>query len=99
VLLPPRSLPTRRSSDLGHIPHFLISGVRKCHCWSNGDRIPGMNTHGIHVLNGTNNDHIVIGIPQEFQFVFLPSQNSLIDQYLMRSEEHTSELQSRENLV
>jgi len=38
-----------------------------------------MYPHGVHVLNGTDNHHIVIPVAQQFQLVFFPAHQGLID--------------------
>ena len=42
-----------------------------------------MHTHGVHVLDGTNDDDVVGEIADHLEFVFLPAQNRLFDQTLM----------------
>ena len=41
-----------------------------------------MNAHGIHVFDEADGDHLVLGVPDHFQFQFLPAQDRLFDQDL-----------------
>ena len=40
-----------------------------------------MNTHGVKVLNGTNNDALVFAIAHHFNFNFFPANDTLLNEY------------------
>ena len=42
-----------------------------------------MNSHGIHVFNGADNDDVVVGIAQQFELKLLPSHQGLVDNNLV----------------
>ena len=44
----------------GHIPHALERPIREGHCRRHGDGIPGVDTHGVHIFDGTDDDHVVV---------------------------------------
>ena len=37
-----------------------------------------MHTHGIHVLNGADNDHVVISIPHNLKLILFPAQQTAL---------------------
>src|SRR5207302_7761192 len=93
----PPSFPTRRSSDLGHgtivtsldQPGMLLVEVR-----------PPAGTTGFHGASKSEVGRVLLGAavaPRQIR----PSDRRPLDfdAFWARSEEHTSELQSRENLV
>jgi len=45
--------------------------------------IAGVDTHGIHVFNDSNSDHLILRIPDHFQFQFFPAQYGFFDEYLV----------------
>ena len=44
---------------------------------------PVWTPHGVHVLDGTDDDYVVSEITDDFELVFLPAQNRLLDQALV----------------
>ncbi len=62
----------------GRIAHHLIFPVRKGLGRGHGDAVPGVHTHGINIFNGADDHHIVLEIPHDLQFVFLPSQEGFL---------------------
>ena len=56
------------------IPHGLIFSIRERLGGRHGDAVARMNTHGVEVLNGANNDHVILEIPHHLQLIFLPAQ-------------------------
>ena len=61
----------------GPIPHGLILPVGEGLSRGHSDAIPRVNTHGIKVFYGTNDDHIIFEIPHDFQLVLLPADEGL----------------------
>ena len=45
--------------------------------------VPGVHTHGIHVFDKADRDHLVLGIAHDFQFQLLPAENRFLYQNLM----------------
>ncbi|CAI8298050.1 MAG: Uncharacterised protein [Synechococcus sp. MIT S9220] len=66
----------------GLISQSLIFPVRQGLGWSNGDRITGVNTHGIKVFDAADNHHVVGEITHDLQLEFLPTQQRLFNQNL-----------------
>ena len=46
------------------------------------ERVTGVDTHRIHVFDKAYGDHVVVLIPDHFQFQFFPAQNGLFHQHL-----------------
>ena len=44
--------------------------------------IAGVHAHGVHVLDETDRDHLVLGVPHHLQFQFLPAQHRFLHQDL-----------------
>src|SRR5690606_39713370 len=82
-----RSSPTRRSSDLGHINPAVTVGILVSGASSYAPGIPVTFANTIAYFVG------------EFVGAFLGAVLTWLAYREHRSEEHTSELQSRENLV
>ena len=62
----------------GGIPHGLVFPVREGLGRRHRDAVASVDTHGIEVLNGADDDHVVLEIPHDFQFIFLPSDEGLL---------------------
>ncbi len=62
----------------GCIAHGLIfsvcEGLRRGH----GNAVTCVNTHGIKIFNGADDDHIVLEVPHDLQFIFLPSYEGFL---------------------
>src|SRR5262249_55981170 len=48
-----------------------------------GDRIPGVNPHGVEVFNGTNDDDVVGTVAHDLQLVFLPTDDGFFNENFM----------------
>src|SRR5207302_2516035 len=88
----PPSFPTRRSSDLNR-GELTLACLRSLF----EQRRAGIELHA-YVVDDASSDGTPDAIKSEFPFVDLISGNGQLF-WNGRSEEHTSELQSRENLV
>ena len=64
------------------VPHHLILLVRQSLRGSDRNRVPGMNPHGIQILNRANNHAIVRVIPHDLHFKFLPPEQAFLNQHL-----------------
>ena len=64
------------------VPHPLIFLVREGERRSDRNRVAGMDSHGIDVLDRTDDDRIVRDIPDDLHLEFFPSQETLVDQDL-----------------
>ena len=67
----------------GRIAHALVGRIAQCHGRRHGDRIAGMHAHRIEVLHPADDHHIVLIIPQQFQFEFFPAQYGFFHQYFV----------------
>ena len=73
-----------RTDDLdGIVPHRLVFLVGQCLCGSDGNRIAGMDAHGVEVLDRADNDDIVPDIPHDLKLIFLPADDGLLEEDLM----------------
>jgi len=52
-------------------------GLGRCH----GDRIAGMNPHGIEIFDGTDDDHIVQAVAHDFELEFLPPEDRFFEHH------------------
>src|SRR5690606_41066266 len=92
------SLPTRRSSDLIYYWR-LRTMARTVQCVKLGKELPGLEKQP---FPGPLGERIYENVSAEGYALWQPHLTTIINHYGLnpaRSEEHTSELQSRENLV
>ena len=59
--------------------HFLRNGQHGRHA----EAVSGVHAHGIHVLNKANGNLLSLGVTDDFQFQFLPSQHAFFHQHLV----------------
>ena len=62
------------------ITHDLVFLVRQRHGRRNGNTVAGVNTHGIEIFDGTDDDDIVFEVPHDLQFEFLPADDRAFHQ-------------------
>ncbi len=62
----------------GRITQYLIFFVREGLDRRHGDGISSVNPHGIHILDGADDNHIIGMVPHHLQFIFLPSQHRFL---------------------
>ena len=65
----------------GRIPHGLVFSIREGLGRRHGNTVPGVDTHGIEIFNGTDNHHVVLEIPHDLQFIFFPANQGLLDDH------------------
>ena len=58
---------------------FIGERLRRRH----GDGVTGMHAHGVKVLDGTDDDAVVLFVTDHFHLVFFPAQQGLVDQQLV----------------
>ena len=51
-----------------------------------GDGVAGVDAHGVHVLDGADDDHVVRQVAHHLQLILLPAQQRLLDQHLRPCE-------------
>ena len=78
----------RFDADLAHdgdrrVPHPLVLDVGERLGGGDGDRLARMDPHGIHVLDGTDDDHVVRLVAHHLQLVLLPAQGRLFEHDLV----------------
>ncbi len=63
-----------------HKPHHTSSGadLRRC----DGDGVAGVDAHGVHILDGADDDHVVGQVAHDLQLELLPAQQALLDEDL-----------------
>ena len=61
-----------------HVIFFIRESLRRCH----NNTVSSVDSKRIEVLHITNCDAIVVNIPHDFIFDFLPSQHTLLDKNL-----------------
>mmetsp|Transcript_1346 Transcript_1346/g.4699 ORF Transcript_1346/g.4699 Transcript_1346/m.4699 type:complete len:535 (+) Transcript_1346:2884-4488(+) len=59
---------------------LIGQGLRGGH----GDAVPGVDTHRVDVLDGADDDDVVLKVAHDLQLVFLPADQGLLDQDLAR---------------
>ena len=67
----------------GRITHPLVFLVGQCLSRRYSYGIPRVNSHGIKVFDGTDDNNIVCQVPHDLEFKFFPAQQRLFDQNLM----------------
>ena len=77
----------------GHVTHALERGVAQRHGWSYGNAVPGVNAHRIEILDGAHDGHVVVGITEQFEFKFLPTQKGLVNHDLVDGTQVQAALQ------
>ena len=65
------------------VAHHLILFVRERQGRGHGDGIAGMDAHRIDVLDGADDDAVVVLITNDLHLVFLPTEDALLDQDLV----------------
>src|SRR5699024_5015478 len=65
----------------GRITQHLILFVGEGLCRGYGNRIAGMYAQRVDVLDGTDNDNVVIFIAQQLNFKFLPAEDRFFNEY------------------
>ncbi len=71
----------------GRVAHLLILAVRESHRRSDGNRVPGVNSHRVQILNRADDDDVVGSIPHDLELELLPTDNAALDQHLTRRRE------------
>lgn len=51
-------------------------------CWSDCDGVAGVDTHGVNVLNGADDDHVVCQVAHDLQLILLPAQQRHFNEHL-----------------
>ncbi len=64
-------------ADYGNtdVAQLLVFAVSESQRWSNSDRVTGVHTNWVNVLNGTNDCNVVVLVAHEFQLVLFPTQD------------------------
>ncbi len=80
--------PTGFHTDLAHhgdggVAHPLVFLVGQRLRRRHRDRVSRMHSHGIDVLDRTDDDHVVIQIAHYLHFIFFPTDNRLFDQHFV----------------
>ena len=77
-------LHTDFADDLdSRIAHHLALAVGERLRRRDCDRVAGVHAHGIEVLDGADDDHVIGEIAHHLELVFLPSQDGFFDQHLV----------------
>jgi hypothetical protein len=62
------------------VSHLLILAIGERLGRRHGDRVAGVDTHRVEVLDGANDDDVVGGVTHHLELVFLPAEDTLLDQ-------------------
>ncbi len=65
------------------IAHDLVFPVAEGLGGCNGDAVAGVNSHGVHVFNRTDDDNVVVLVPHHLQLELLPTEYGLFEHNLM----------------
>ncbi len=66
----------------GGVAHALILFVRECQGRRDRDGVASVHTHGIEVLDGADNDAVVLVVAHHFHLKLFPTDDRLLDQHL-----------------
>ncbi len=64
------------------LAHDLVFFVGERLGGRDGDAVARVDAHGIEVLDGTDDDHVVLAVAHDLELVFLPSGDGLLDEDL-----------------
>ena len=67
----------------GGVPHQLVLLVGQGHRGSDGDGVAGVHSHGIKILDRTNDHALVLVVTHHFHLVFLPTEQALFHEHLI----------------
>ena len=56
-----------------------------------GDGVAGVDAHGVHILDGADDDHVVRQVAHHLQLILLPAQQRLLDQHLRQAQSASCE--------
>ena len=63
----------------GSVAHHLVLGVGQGLGRGHGDGVTGVHAHGVHVLDGADDDAVVILVTHDFHLELFPAQHALLD--------------------
>ena len=72
--------PQHGDADISHVLEFAI-GERHRRC--DRDRVAGVHTHRIDVLDRADHDHVVVAVAHQLELELLPPEDRLFDQHLV----------------
>ncbi len=81
MLQPPVATPTSRRIARPEVAHPLVLAVGQRHRRRDGDRVAGVHAHRVEVLDGADDDGVVVAVPHQLELVLLPAQHTLLDQH------------------
>ena len=67
----------------GHVAHPLEGGVRQRHRRRHRDGVARVDAHRIEVLDGADDDHVVVGVAEQLELELLPPHQRLVDHHLV----------------
>ncbi len=76
----PRGNPDLADHRQRGVPEDLVFPVRQGLGGRDGDRVSRVDPHGVDVLDGTDDDHVVLLVPHDLQLEFLPAEDRLLDE-------------------
>ena len=68
----------------GKVAHRLVLAVGQRHRRGDGDRVSGVDTDRVDVLDGADDHDVVATVAHELEFVFLPAEDGFLDQDVRR---------------
>ena len=68
-----------RDADVAHV---LVLAVGEGHGGRDGDRVAGVHAHRVEVLDGADDDHVVVAVAHQLQLELLPPEHRLLDEHL-----------------
>ena len=66
----------------GSVAHQLVFAVRQRQRRGDRDAVAGMHAHRVHILDGADDDAVVLGVADNLHLVFLPADHRFLDQDL-----------------
>ncbi len=66
----------------GDVAQALVFAVRQGQGGGHRDGVAGVHAHGVEVLDGTDDNHVVVLVPHHLELVFLPAEDALFEQHL-----------------
>src|SRR5664280_844047 len=69
------------------ITHDLVFAIAQRLCRCNGNRVASVDAHRIEVLDRADDDHVVVHVAHQFEFVLFPTEYGLFQQHFVNRRE------------
>ncbi len=71
----------------GGVAHALVLAIGESLRGCDGNGVAGMDAHGVEVFDGADDNDVVVEVADNFELVFFPAENALLEQALVDRRE------------